>query len=615
MKTIRSFTILVSLVLAVAIFWGCSGGSKDPEANELPIVLITIDGLFEEQLPELENLPGDGTVWMDGWTASPMSRPAVATYLTALSPDRHGVRDELFLALPETTPTLATALAERGYRTAAFPGSSLLGHASGLLRGFEIVDDPPFAPIGPHKILPLSRPAEKSAENFKLWLEELPAGERYFAWLHFPAPMLDQLEEATPGQVQLGMRAHRFEKRKAKQQEAEGEAPAEQKAEEQEPPEPSALERFDAAVGEILQALEGRGDLDNALVIVAPTMGDISGGAIDPIGPGYSLEERAIRVPVIALFPDGNRKMRDPASAVWAPDVPATIADVAGVSLHPDAEGLSLLEEPDEGRTIFSFSWATLDQMGWPALRAARANGVKLLEGYEEVATRLDGEEQQIAEEELVLLRQSLLERADPAPFAVDIEEVREWLAERGVEPRPVAASGHSFGPANERRKVTDYLWRARLIVDERHAYRVQNLYRHILESDSDARAAFMEQGQIIALTGSTKALAVLKEAAKRYPTDPEVLHWLAHAVWKESFEDAEILLDTLLKYMPHDGDVLYDKACARSLSGDLDGAVEYLDAAIVAGYRRWNIIETDADLRALRQSPKFSELLRKYDR
>jgi hypothetical protein len=427
--------------------------------------------------------------------------------------------------------------------------------------------------------------------------------------------MLEQLEQATPGQLQLGMRAQRFEKRKAGKGKAESAAPAEQPAEGDEPQGPSALEGFDGAVGEILNALANRGDLDSALVIIAPTMGDITGGAVGAIGPGYSLDERAIRVSFIALFPEGSGGLRDSASAVWAPDIPATIADLAGLSLHGEAEGLSLFEEPDEGRTIFSFSWATLDQMGWPALRAARAKGVKLLEGFEEVALRLNGDEQPIAEEDKEHLRQALLERADPAPFAVQMEEVREWLAERGVEPRPVAASGRPFGPANDRRHVTDYLWRARLVLESRHAFRALNLYRNILERDPDARAAFMEQGQIMALASSPETLVTLKEAAKRYPTDPEVLHWLAHAVWVESSEDAEIMLDTLLEYMPHDGDVLYDKACARSLSGDLDGAVEYLDAAINAGFRRWNIIETDADLRALRESPKFSELLRKYDR
>ncbi len=615
MGTIRYFAAFFSLMLAVVAPWGCAGGSGEPETGELPIVLITVDGLFEEQLPELKNLPADGAAWLDCWTASPMSRPAVATYLTALAPDRHGVRDELFLALPKTTPTLATALSERGYRTAAFPGSSLLGHGSGLLRGFETVDDPPFTPIGPHKILPLARPAAWSVNNFKLWLAELPAGERYFAWLHFPSPMLDQLERATPGQIQLGKRAQGFKRKKARQGETEGEAAAEQTAYEENAGKPSALEEFDEAVGGILKALAERGELEKALVIVAPTMGDISGGATDAVGPGYSLEERAIRVPIIALFPKGSREPRDSASAVWAPDVPATIADIAGVGLHSEAEGLSLLEEPDDGRTIFSFSWATLDQMGWPALRAARARGVKLLEGYEEVALRLDGAERPIAEEDKEQLRQALLERADPAPFAVEFEEVRDWLAERGVEPRPVAASGRPFGPANERRQVTDYLWRSRLILDEKHAFRAMNLYRHILERDPDARAALMEQGQLVALSGSSEALPILKEAAKRYPTDPEVLHWLAHAVWTESHEDAEILLDTLLRYMPHDGDVLYDKACARSLSGDVDGAIEYLGAAIDAGYRRWEIIETDRDLRALRERPEFHELLGKQDR
>ena len=56
------------------------------------------------------DLASAGTAWRDGWTACPMTRPAAATYLTGIAPDRHGVTDDLFASLPEGMPTLATLL-------------------------------------------------------------------------------------------------------------------------------------------------------------------------------------------------------------------------------------------------------------------------------------------------------------------------------------------------------------------------------------------------------------------------------------------------------------------------------------------------------------------------
>jgi arylsulfatase A-like enzyme len=647
MKTIRYSTLFTALLLAVCLPWGCGGEAEENEATLMPVVLVTVDGLVAEQIsafggarptPALTRLAEAGSVWRDGWTACPMSRPAVATYLTGLVPDRHGVREELFIALPDEVPTLATELAAKGYSTAAFPNSSLLGHASRLLRGFQIVDDPPLLPIGPHKILPLARPAEQTAENFTLWVDGLPQAAPYFAWLHFPAPMMDQFKKAIVGKPELGQRAQKIEQRRA-EREKKGKGKGKGKStptrtewrqgnleefqtskavpgqEEQKPPEERALESFDAALGMVLDKLEARGDLKNALVVVAPTMGDITGGEDEPLGPGFSLAERAVRVPFIVRFPDDSAAPRPTESPVWAPDIPATVADLAALKLHRDGEGLSLLKNPEDGRVLFAWSWATLDQMGWPALRAARSGGLKLAEGFEEQVIRLDGRDEAAAEEGMEKLRQALRDRSEPPAFGVGLEEVRALLEKRGVEIKPLPATGHSIESAEKRRLASDYLWRARLVYGERHAFRSLSLYKHILELDPDALAAQMEQGQAMYLVRDPGLVEVMMRAVSSYPTNPEVLHWYAHAIWPDSLENAETLIDVLLNYMPHDGDLLYDKACTRSLSGDLDRSIEYLESAIEAGFTRWNLIESDADLRPLRESPKFSELLGKYNR
>jgi len=98
---------------------GCAGGASQPAADRAPVLLITVDGLIAADLepfggtqpmPGLQRLMDQGTAWPDALSAVPMTRPAVATYLTGVAPDRHGVRDDLFAVLPAEIPTLAERL-------------------------------------------------------------------------------------------------------------------------------------------------------------------------------------------------------------------------------------------------------------------------------------------------------------------------------------------------------------------------------------------------------------------------------------------------------------------------------------------------------------------------
>ena len=156
------------------------------------MILITVDGLSPASLElfggaypsaGLSRLASRGTAWSDAWTTTPMTRPAVATYLTGLLPGDHGVRDDQFTSLVEDRPTLAEKLLEAGYTTAAFPDSSLLGEQSGLLRGFEVVDDPKPIPVAPSNWLPVLTEANQLSSDFHAWLDSVPAGRPYFAWL------------------------------------------------------------------------------------------------------------------------------------------------------------------------------------------------------------------------------------------------------------------------------------------------------------------------------------------------------------------------------------------------------------------------------------------------
>ena len=91
-----SGVVAFSVLLSIA---GCnSGPSSPPSADDTGgprgIVLISLDGLIPGQIsafggqtpaPGFEALVADSSVWIDAWTAVPMTRPAVSTLLTGMS--------------------------------------------------------------------------------------------------------------------------------------------------------------------------------------------------------------------------------------------------------------------------------------------------------------------------------------------------------------------------------------------------------------------------------------------------------------------------------------------------------------------------------------------------
>lgn len=607
---------------ALLIGWtGCrepaGPGAAEGKAAASFVVLVTVDGLVPQELapfggglavPNLQRLADAGRAWGDGWTTTPMSRPAVATYLTGLAPDRHGVLDDLFTSLEQDVPTLATRLTGAGYRTAAFPDSSLLGFSSGLLGGFEVVDDPPALPVSPARWVPETRAPEELAADFESWVDGIQRGQRYFAWFHFSRPMVEPL-------VHHGRERPSSSRNPARAKGGEAGPPAAEP-----PPIPPLAERqaeavaaWDDALGRILAVLDDRGEVERSLVVVAGTQGDPGGGPGALPGPGFSLHENAIRVPVVARFPEGVASLRSPARAAWAPDVPRTIAGLTGTGLAPEAEGVSLLEEPAEDRVLLAWSWAPRDQMGWKAMRAARSGDWKRLEGMEFGSGRLDDASVEVEAAIEERLAASLSERADPQAPALDLETVAELLRGHEVELDPAPPGGRDFGPHDKRREAVDMLWNGRVWAYLQTVPRALISFSHAVDADPQAMATLLDRGQLMVLVRNPKSGRPLGKAVSLYPSNPEVLHWYAHSLWSKSLDSAEQILLAVLPYKRDDVDVLYDLACARSLANDLPASEEYLRAALEAGFKQWNLMEADADLRNLRESGRFATLMQEF--
>ena len=119
-----------------------AGAGNRPES----ILLWIIDTLRVDRLgfhghdrpvsPNLDALAERSTVFERAIAQSSWTRPAVATLLTGVGPERHGIR-ELSHGLEESFATLPELLREFGYATAGFSANANVTADTGFAQGFD----------------------------------------------------------------------------------------------------------------------------------------------------------------------------------------------------------------------------------------------------------------------------------------------------------------------------------------------------------------------------------------------------------------------------------------------------------------------------------------------
>lgn len=192
----RSFVPIVGLVLGLSA--GCdrsdSGSVVDRPAG-VNVVLFTLDTTRADRLgcygspkgltPAIDALARDGVLFRGAFTPVPITLPAHISMLTGVYPPEHGVRVNGVNALGPEPPTLAELLGGRGYRTAAFVASLIVGRKFGLDRGFELYSD--AMGVNEAGQARLQRPANEIADAALSWLSQVK-DERFFVWVHFYDP-------------------------------------------------------------------------------------------------------------------------------------------------------------------------------------------------------------------------------------------------------------------------------------------------------------------------------------------------------------------------------------------------------------------------------------------
>jgi DNA-binding SARP family transcriptional activator len=108
-------------------------------------------------------------------------------------------------------------------------------------------------------------------------------------------------------------------------------------------------------------------------------------------------------------------------------------------------------------------------------------------------------------------------------------------------------------------------------------------------------------------------AAALLLAACDKQPSQQEQLQEAKTALARANFGRACELTERLVAAQPHDSGVLYLRAQALAKFGDIDGAIQALQAAVHAGFHDFSAMDANPNLLPLRATPQYQLLLQQH--
>ena len=319
-----------------------------PEPTPPHLVLAVIDTLrqdvFQAVVEETEEGRAfrsalGGAAWFSqALSAAPWTVPSMGSIMTGLYPPEHGFTaprepgaNGIFTRLPDTVPTLADELLQRGYATGAIVANPVLQPPSGIGRGFELYE----LLSGPTVKLPLAtalwrmgwlrrdyyQKASAVRHRLAARLPELTReGRPAFLWLHLmdPHDPLKKHRGLSPDPEGAGLATtHRLYRDEARY----------------------ALRELTL----MFEMLQAHGLWDNAVVVVVSDHGEMfSSDGHDHHVPaefreqtrhGFALYGELVRVPLVIRPAGGLASDRHVDALASHVDLFDTIADLLGLDL------------------------------------------------------------------------------------------------------------------------------------------------------------------------------------------------------------------------------------------------------------------------------------------
>jgi len=299
--------------------------------------------------PHLDAFAAQATVYEDAHAVTSWTLASHASLFTGLYPSGHQATGPLD-RLDDSYPTLAEALAERGYRTAAVVSGPYLRRTHNLSQGFERYDESASSLTNRLAHDDVTNPALLAAADRALAAERSRAGP-LFLFAYFWDPHFDYLPPAPWDAAFAPPDAERFDLRDfdTNPEVHAGMDPRRlawvlaQYAGE--------IRATDEALGALFERLRARGRWDESLVIVTADHGEEFFEHGEK-GHKNNLHAESVRVPLIVKYP-GQREGRRDARLASLVDVLPTVLEAAGAPPGFPVHGRSLrAPDPDPARAI-----------------------------------------------------------------------------------------------------------------------------------------------------------------------------------------------------------------------------------------------------------------------
>ncbi len=330
-----------------------------PISDGPSVLLITLDttradrlgcyGNAQKATPNLDRIAAEGVLFHRAFCHTPLTIPSHATILTGQYPDRHGIRDNGDHFLGEEAVTLAERFHAAGYDTAASVSAYVTNHKWGFGQGFDAYfDHIPANYEVKGNTWQSERRADAAVGDLEGWLAQ-DRDRPFFAWLHLFDPH-HPYAPPPPYDEQFAKRPYLGE-----------------------------IAYTDAMIGELLDALEERGQLANTAILVAGDHGEAFGNH-DEQQHGFFVYNATMHVPFILRPPGGTAPVviGEPVGLV---DVAPTLVAVAGLpaveegafdglDLTPALQGTEPVHRVLYGESLYAryhFGWSEQKMLvDWP---------------------------------------------------------------------------------------------------------------------------------------------------------------------------------------------------------------------------------------------------------
>jgi len=515
-RKIYSYPLLLSCLI-LGVFSSAFLGNPIPKAkNKLNVLLITIDTLRADRLscygsqhlktPHIDDLGKRGVLFSRAFANTSTTLPSHANILLGVTPNYHGVHENLNFIVREELLTLAEHLKNSGYATGAFVGAYPLDSRFGLSQGFDIYDDN-YSRIHTENFSSLERSAEAVIKSALEWLEGRKSP--WFLWIHCWDPHTPY-EPPEPFKTQY--KEHLYE---------------------------GEVAYVDLTLGKLLDHLKENSLFDSTLIIFTGDHGESLGQHGEKTH-GFFAYNSSTWIPLIISHPETvSSRVGHYVSHI---DIFPTVCDVLGIekpsflqgiSLLPALKGMKLPERPIYFESLYPYY-----SRGWAPLKGFILEKKKFIDSPLPELYDLDhdfDELNNLAERKKIVQLTSQLKKiiddltpSEKIDAAQKVDrETREKLASLGYISSVQVSQKKNFGIQDDVKTILPYINKAdeawELYKEGKQDAGIK-LLKEIIEERRNIDLTYKILASIYQEKGNTKdAIVILEQGLKALPSNYEI--------------------------------------------------------------------------------------------